>query len=247
LPEWDGTAAFLSSGAVLNGEFNTTLGTTLVLKGLSATIIKDERGRIYCHRHPTGGWLPGGASNVGGECLIDEFGEENLAALDRAAAHNLPTDLLIYPLKRQGERLPFMNPSARGFIEGSPKDRVELYAAHLEGVAYIERLSYELLESLGAEVSDVIYTTGGGAKSDVWMQIRADILNRAVCRPERAESAFGCCVLAAASAMNADLATITRAMVRREFQVEPRREMATTYADRYARFVDECRKRGYTI
>ena len=69
----DGTAGFLASGAVKVGDWNSTIGTTLVLRGVSTKLVKDPQGRIYCHAHPQGNWLPGGASNVGAECLAKLF------------------------------------------------------------------------------------------------------------------------------------------------------------------------------
>ncbi|MHB1457089.1 MAG: FGGY-family carbohydrate kinase [Armatimonadota bacterium] len=70
-----------------------------------------------------------------------------------------------YPLARIGERLPFINASVEGFAIGSPRDNGELYAAYLQGVGFVERWCYELMQELGAEVGDTIYTTGGGAKA----------------------------------------------------------------------------------
>lgn len=43
--------------------------TTLVIKGVTEHLLPDPQGRIYSHRHPAGYWLPGGASNTGGEAL----------------------------------------------------------------------------------------------------------------------------------------------------------------------------------
>ncbi|RKX72356.1 MAG: hypothetical protein DRP49_09015, partial [Spirochaetes bacterium] len=59
----DGIASALASGIKKPGDYNTTIGTTLVIKGLTDSIISDKQGRIYSHRHPDGYWIPGGASN----------------------------------------------------------------------------------------------------------------------------------------------------------------------------------------
>ena len=65
----DGTAAFLASGARQPGDYNTTLGTTLVFKGISTRICRHPQGLIYCHKLPGGLWLPGAASNTGTEWI----------------------------------------------------------------------------------------------------------------------------------------------------------------------------------
>jgi len=243
----DGTAAFLSSGAAQAGDFNTTLGTTLVIKGLWREIVKDPKGRIYSHRHPSGGWLPGGASNVGGECLEVRFKGRDLRTLDAAAMGCFPTKLVVYPLVRDGERMPFPNAEARGFVVGEAASEEELYAAHLEGIACTERMCYDLMTALGAEVGNTVFTTGGGAGSREWMQIRADILGRAVCRPATAESAYGCCVLAACKSAGEDLSAATRRMVRVDLTVEPRPGIRAACDRKYERFREECAKRGYVL
>lgn len=48
--------------------------------------------------------------------------------------------------------------------------------AVLEGVAYSARLVLESLQSSACLKPDVIHHSGGGAASDVWCQIRADVL-----------------------------------------------------------------------
>ena len=59
----DGTTAFLASGARRPGDYNTSLGTTLIFKGISREICRHPNGLIYCHKLPGGRWLPGAASN----------------------------------------------------------------------------------------------------------------------------------------------------------------------------------------
>jgi len=241
----DGTAGFLCSGASQVGDFNSTLGTTLVLKGISDRILTDPQGRLYSHRHPSGYWLPGAASNVGGECLAKQFANADLAALDQQAIALSPTRLLAYPLEREGERFPFADKAAEGFLVGEPVSDEERYTALLEGVGYVERMSYDLLAGLGTPINETIFATGGGSKSREWMQIRSDILNRPLRRPEIAESAFGACLLAAAYSAYPSLAAAIEAMVRFTDEIEPRADKVDAYAERYEAFKAECAKRGY--
>ena len=250
----DGTAAFLASGARQVGDFNSTLGTTLVLKGNWDRIVIDPQGRIYSHKHPAGWWLPGGASNVGGECLAVRFEGKDLQALDRAAIKCLPTDLVIYPLVRSGERLPFADPGATGFIADrqGPVDILQceedvFYAAHLEGVAYVERMCYEVIESLGVRVNPVIYATGAAAKSKEWRVIRASVLGKPLAVPECTDSAFGACVLAAANIVHDGLAAASKAMVRIQEETPPDARLAGVYRQRYEQFKAICREKGYVL
>ena len=241
----DGTAGFLASGAVRVGDWNSTIGTTLVIRGVSTELIKDPQGRIYCHSHPQGYWLPGGASNVGAECLAKLFHDKNLEELDAYVSQYSPTSLIVYPLVRTGERLPFVNPKAEGFVIGEPRHEYDLYAAYLEGVGYVERWCLELMEELGAEVGDTVYTTGGGAKSEEWMQVRANILNRRVTRPASAECAMGTAAVAASQTLFPDLASAVKSMIRPGPSVSPDPSLVPTYEDHYQAFREACAARGY--
>ncbi len=241
----DGCASQISSGAVEPGEFNTTIGTTLVVKGVTRKLLLDPEGRIYCHRHPEGWWLPGGASNTGAECIMAEFEPTEMERLGASALAHSPTDLVAYPLVRRGERFPFSDPEAEAFLIGTPGSREELFAAYLEGVACLERLAFEMLQELGAEVGDVIYSAGGGAQSDAWLQIRADTLGREVLRPVVTGGAMGAAIIGAVMKGFGTLAEAAEGMVKVERSVAPRADVMPAYEEKYSRFREECRRRGY--
>jgi len=240
----DGTAAFLASGARRPGDVNTTLGTTLVFKVISHRIVVDPSGVLYCHKLPGGLWLPGGASNVGGEWAGAWFAGQDQAALDRQAAGLAPTPCAAYPLTRKGERFPFLSAKAEGFFEPEPASAVERYAACLQGVAMVERLAYEKLESASGAAVGEVYATGGGSRSDVWTQLRADMTGRATRRPVCPESAMGACVLAAAERLGGVWAAAER-MARVERVFEPAAGRKALCDDIYARWVEALKRRGY--
>lgn len=241
----DGTASLLASGAAAPGDWSSTLGTTLVLKGVSESLLRDPLGRIYCHRHPDGYWLPGGASSTGADCLAQRFDAERLSQLNAEARRHTPTDLLIYPLMRRGERFPFQEPEATGFMLGETEEEGAYFAAHLEGMAYVERLAYEIVEGLGASVGDTIYAAGGGTRSATGLQIRADVLGRRLQVPETPAGAMGAAILAARAAGYDSVVEATKGMVNYRQTVEPRRSLAPAYQERYQRFIQACRERGY--
>jgi len=238
----DGTAGFLASGACDVGQWCSTLGTTLVLRGVSRTLLRDPLGRVYSHAHPEGHWLPGAASNVGGECLEARFKGSRLAALDGEVSAHLPNPLLLYPLARRGERFPFVDPDARGFVQGRARGRAELYAAHLEAVAFVERWGYDILAGLGAPICDPVFASGGAVASDVWLQLRADVLGRPLRVAADAHSAKGAALLAAAAAMGS-LSEAVRRMVRFERSFTPRPGLRAYFDDKYGRFRAACAER----
>ncbi len=244
----DGTAGFLASGARRPGDDSTTLGTTLVFKRLTNEPIEDPTGSVYCHKLPGGLWIPGAASNTGGEWIREEFATDDLASLDQAADALLPSPVIAYPLVVQGERFPFACNAARGFCEpGAPSKvgRVERFAAMLQGTALLERLAYDTLDRLTGPTSRDVYVTGGGSKSDVWCQLRADVTGRTQHRPAHPESAFGSAILAAAGARGDALGVACERMVRfdRSFHPDPGRTRA--FEPYHARFRGELHRRGY--
>jgi xylulokinase len=215
----------------------------MVIKGVTRELVKDPLGRIYSHMHPEGTWMPGGASSTGGECLDLRYRGNDFRQLDRKARTCVPTSLLVYPLARKGERFPFVCPEAEGFVVGRSRSSAETYAAHLEGVAYLERMAYETLEELGAGIRGDLYTAGGGSRSSVWLQIRANVVGRRISRPRTPEAAMGGAILAASSDTGVGLGNMARSMVHADLSVQPDDAVKTVYDEGYQRFLSEIAQR----
>jgi xylulokinase len=239
----DSTTSFYSSGAEQIGDWNTTVGTVLGIRGISSEFLVDPEGLLYAHRHPEGYWLPGAASNTGGEAVRMFFGDR-LEAYDRDIERMPPTRSLVYPLARKSEKFPFLNMDATGFINCEISTPQALFKGFLEGAAYVERMIYEKIKSIGYPMGDRVYTMGGGAYSDPWLQIRADILNRNVCRAKEVEAAFGASIIAASGVHFETMTEAIDHMVNIEKVVEPDSVNAALYDDMYGLFLDECRFRG---
>lgn len=89
-----------------------------------------------------------------------------------------PGELLVLP-HFAGAATPYMDNGSRGAIIGLTleHDEMDIYKALLEGVALESRVNMERLAQSGVHI-DMLRATGGGAKSKVWLQIKADVLNR---------------------------------------------------------------------
>ncbi|MFF4354306.1 FGGY family carbohydrate kinase [Streptomyces sp. NPDC001530] len=94
----DGCAAQIASGALREGSWNSVLGTTLVLKGVSSAPVRDGTGVVYNHRAPDGSWWPGGASSVGAGALTTYFPDASPGPLDKAARPFAALDKAARPL-----------------------------------------------------------------------------------------------------------------------------------------------------
>ncbi|TYB52223.1 carbohydrate kinase [Nonomuraea sp. PA05] len=229
----DGCAAQLGAGALRPGSWNSVLGTTLVLKGVTKELIHDPLGVVYSHRAPDGSWLPGGASSTGAGALTRDLPGRDLDALSAEAATRGRPAAVIYPLVSRGERFPFAAPDAETFTLGEPADDVERYAAILLGAAFVERLCFDYLDLLGAPVDGEIVLTGGATRSAYWTRLRADVLERPVTLRENAEPALGMAVLAGGDPAS---------MIRTKAVVEP---SGGRLREPYLRFVAELERRGW--
>lgn len=239
----DGCASQIASGAVCQGQWNTTLGTTMVIKGVATKEVVDPTGAIYNHRHPSGLWMPGGASNTGADWVSCFFAGDDLNALAEAAKQHLLSEHLAWPLLQQGERFPFFAPNARGFWpEG---DKEEMFAACMEGVAFIEKYAYDRIESLSGEKVEQVLSTGGGSKNATWLKIRSNVLNRPVAKAKNVSGAAGAAILAASNTCYASLEEAAKAMAKPEYVIEPIQQWVAPYEEKYRFFIETLKAKNY--
>ncbi|WP_410585622.1 FGGY-family carbohydrate kinase [Amycolatopsis sp. lyj-108] len=236
----DGCAGQLAAGAVTPGSFVGILGTTYVLKGVTEDLVPDPTGAMYSHRHPDGWWLPGGASNTGGEAVA---GQGRLPGLDAAAAAAGPAKVVAYPLRRKGERFPFASADAEGFVTGEVGE-VELHRARLEGVAFLERLALDHLRRLGVTISEPLLAAGGGSKSPLWTRIRATVTGLGLRVSPQAETGYGAALLAAAGILPGGLTEASEGLGKGTL-VEPDERESAALAESYLRFCTELHTRGW--
>lgn len=260
----DGCAAQLAAGALDAGDWNCVLGTTLVCKGVSEKLVSDPDGATYSHLGPGGHWLPGAASSTGLGVLAELFPGTDLDALTRSGLRALPP--VCYPLAVVGERFPFAEPDAAGFVlDGATRLPVTattrdtlgestMLGALLAGIAYTERLCFEVLAAAGYPTGGRLRFSGGATRNPLLTALRATVLGRAVEVPETAEPAAGMAVLAAwavASGAGGSETPAERAaaMVRVGATVEPGSEPSIPDAaeldDGYQRFRCELRTSGW--
>ena len=149
-----------------------------------------------------------------------------------------PTGLLLLP-HFAGAATPYMDSGSRGAAVGltlatTPRD---LYLACLEGVAYEMRLNRDRLAESGVRYSRLV-ATGGGAKSKLWTQIKADVLGVPIVSLETEDAGTVGCAMLAGVAVDVfhDLSEARRTMVREigSYQPEPKRQ--SEYDTIYKRF-----------
>lgn len=239
----DGCASQMASGAVKVGDWNTTIGTTMVIKGVTKKAVIDPLGRLYSHRHPEGYWMPGGASNTGADWISLDYPGQDLDKLNEIADTLIPTGHIAWPLKQQGERYPIMAAHAQAIVPDI--DKPVLYAANMEGVAFLERLAYEIIEELSGEKVQSVYTAGGGSKSDVWIKIRASVLNVPIFRCKETSGALGAAIIAASKTYYSSLADACKNMTSVDKKVTADPELSALYEVQYLQFKEKLAQLGY--
>lgn len=192
----DSIAAFLASGASMQGEAVTSLGSTLVLKLLSPVAINEATSGIYSHRLGQQ-WLVGGASNTGGAVLRHYFSDTDLRAFSQLINPHQSSGLNYYPLLTIGERFPINDPNLAPRLTPRPTNPTDFLHGLLESMARIEALGYQKLTALGGGCITRIYTAGGGAQNTTWQKIREKILKIPVVSSLYPEAAYGTARLAA--------------------------------------------------
>lgn len=160
-----------------------------------------------------------------------------------AAAREIPTgsEGLVVLDHWQGNRTPWTDPTSRGVIRGLTLRHTpaHLYRAILEGVAYGTRVVLDRMVQERVAIQELV-VCGGATKSDLWMQIHADVTGRPVAIPEEQQATvLGSAILAAVGAgIYGSIPEAADRMVRIKNRVEPdmaRHAEYGFYVEQYAR------------
>ncbi len=108
-----------------------------------------------------------------------------------------PTGLLVLPFVQGMGGTPDISTSATAAISGltTATTLPEIYRGLLEGLCYEMRYNLEMMERSGVSPNR-LYACGGGARSDVWLQIKADVWGREIIPVQTEETgALGSAIL----------------------------------------------------
>jgi xylulokinase len=247
----DGTAAGIEAGLVQVGDAVEMTGQSTVL------LICSDQPYLGRDLIPLGHALPGrhlvvGALVASGGALRwfrDQLGEperQQAAALgvdpfdllSQAAEQSPPgANRLVFLPYLYGERSPIWDSDARGVFFGLSlaTQKADLVRAILEGAAYGLRHNVEVA-TVGGFPLATLACVGGGARSAVWNQIKADVLNRPLHVPQAASGApLGDAIVTAAGVgLYPSVEAAVRGMVKRGPDYQPRREYVARYDALYS-------------
>ncbi|MBO4356332.1 MAG: carbohydrate kinase [Clostridia bacterium] len=170
---------------------------------------------------------------------MDTFGKgETNESMEEAYGRDEPTGLLVLP-HFEGAATPYMDIGSKGAIIGlmTSTTAADLYRACMEGVVYEMRLNYESLSETGVRFKKLI-ATGGGAKSKIWMQMKADVLNLPITVLDTVDAGtIGSAMLTGiAVGLFKDLESAAACLVRKKETYYPRAEMHEKYMKIYERY-----------
>lgn len=205
----DQAAQAVGVGAVEAGIIALTLGTSGVVFATTQAPLVEPEGRLhaFCHALPDRWHFMGVMLSAAGslqwyrDTLAPQAGFE---ALIQEAADIAPgSEGLLFLPYLTGERTPYPDPLARGAFVGLTvrHERAHLTRAVLEGVAFGLQDSFSLIRQAGLGAIHQVRISGGGAKSPIWQQIIADVLDVELVSVNTTEgAAYGAALLAGVGA-----------------------------------------------
>ena len=240
----DNAAAAVGTGTVGDGACNISLGTSGTIFISSARFGVDPNNALHAFAHADGAYHLMGCMLSAASCN-KWFCEDILRTRDYGAEQEditperLGRNSVFFLPYLMGERSPINDTDARGTFIGMIMDtsRSDLIQAVLEGVAFAIRDSFEVARSLGVKI-ERSKICGGGAKSPLWRQIMANVLDLPLELPQTEEGpGYGAAMLAMVGCgAYASVEDAASALVRVTETVLPQPELAERYEAAYSRF-----------
>lgn len=251
----DQTAGMVGAGNIEEGIVTETTGSALAICKTMEKLTYD-RGRsiaVQCHAVP-GKYLATGWCAAGGLSLkwlrdtfftheIRENGERDPYEVMTAMAEQVPIGsqgLIFFPFMSGPGTLP-VDPEARGCFYGIElhHKKPHFVRAVLESVAYVLRENIERMEALGGKNVEV-RAMGGGAKSRLWNQIKADVTGIPVVTMRCSETAsLGVAILSSvALGMYPSIEQACKHMIEQVDRYSPNTSNHEAYEQGYTRYCE---------
>jgi len=249
----DGVCSIYGTGVMKVGEAVTVMGTSTCVDVCLEEKISDPQKRVWTtYNLVLERWVMAGCTNTSGASYkwfrdvfcqfeakeAEETGARLYDLLDREAEKAKPgcRGLLFLPYLT-GERSPIWDPDARGVFFGISWNhgKTDFLRSILEGAAFAWYDVIRTMEEAGAKINE-IRLCGGGAKSSLWRQIKADVSGKPILLPEVTDaSGLGAAILAArAVGVYRNIQEATSNMVR----IVDRKEPDDSRHDYYSRLFE---------
>ena len=238
----DNAAAAVGTGTVGDGRCNISLGTSGTIFISSANFGVDKNNALHSFAHADGHYHLMGCMLSAASCnkwwMDDIIGTKDYGA-EQENITKLGENHVFFLPYLMGERSPHNDEFARGTFTGMTMDteRKDMTQAVLEGVAFAIRDCFEVGKSLGIRVEST-RMCGGGAKSELWCKIMANVLGIPVELLESEEGpAMGAAMLAMVAAGEYNcVEDASNALVKVRKTIRPDEKIIERYEDKYNKF-----------
>ena len=241
----DNAAAAIGTGTVGNGACNISIGTSGTIFISSDTFKMDKNNALHSFAHSDGNYHLMGCMLSAASCnkwwiedilLTDVYKRESSNIDER----QLGLNNVYYLPYLMGERAPHNDPYARSCFIGMSLNtkRNTMTQSIFEGVAFGIRDSLEAARSMGIDIKKSMIC-GGGAKSEMWKKIFANVLNLELTTFETEQGpGFGGAILAAVGCKEfATVKDATAKLVKIKETIKQEQELVERYNERYKSFV----------
>lgn len=250
----DQVASAVGAGNIKEGIVTETTGTALVVTAFCKEPDYGNSLKVTFYRHAVKGkYLLTYVNQTAGIILKwfkDEFckdlsakcnvtGSSVYEEMDKIALEVPPLSngLILFP-HLTGTQYPEMNSSVRGVFLGVGLNvgRKHFIRSILESVGYMLRENIEAFNEMGVDVKE-IRSLGGGARSKLWIQIKADINDKIFVTMEHEEStSVGAAILGGLSVGLFDNLEAACKLIKRKSTIEPKKENIPLYDQAYFKY-----------
>lgn len=190
----DHFAGMIGTGNITEGIISESTGTVLSI----ATMVTNatfSKSKVPCHYGPfKNSYVLLPVCESGGVSL-EWYKKQFMADVSYASMNKklskraLPNELIFLPYIT-GVNAPDFNSNAKGVFYGAQlkHDKFDFAYAVMEGIAHLLKINIDYIQRAGYPVGRII-STGGGARSDLWSQIKANITGYEVAIPSNEEAA----------------------------------------------------------
>ena len=198
----------IGNAAVGEGVFASNIGTSSLITTAARKPLYDPKLRTNTFAHALPDCWSVMAACLNGGSVLKWLSQKVFDGLDyeeinrMVEARSCGAGGLFFLPYMAGERTPHMDPKARGVYFGLTLEhgRGDMARALMEGIVYGLKDGVGVLEEVGIPCKRVV-AAGGGARSDVWLQMQADIFEKDVYRSASKEQAcLGAAITAAVGA-----------------------------------------------
>ena len=240
----DNAAAAVGTATVGEGKCNISLGTSGTIFVSSNSFSGDVAQAIHSFCHADGGYHLMGCILSAASCnkwfceeilnTADYKAEETAVSIER-----LGKNQVFFLPYLMGERSPINDTNATGtFIGLRPNTaRSDMYQAVLEGVAFAIKDNLEIIKQFGIDIKSSCLC-GGGAKSELWQEIIANVLDIELNIPTTEQGpGYGSAILAMVGTGRFEsVSEATKKFFRIKETVRPDKELVALYKERYEKY-----------